>query len=98
MLACRGIVVSYKSIRQWCLKFTPTFAKSLRKKQGALGDEWYLDKFFIKINGKRHLLKAKHYREIMGHAFEQWPQITCAQNLEKSTKKSVPCIFSLELS
>jgi len=36
MLACRGIVVTYETIRQWCLKLTPSFAKSLRKKQGAL--------------------------------------------------------------
>lgn len=50
ILACRGIVVSYESIRQWCLKFAPTFAKSLKRKQGSLGDEWYLDGVFIKIN------------------------------------------------
>ncbi|PCJ35160.1 MAG: IS6 family transposase [Moraxellaceae bacterium] len=59
ILACRGIVVSYESIRQWCLKFTPAFAKSLKKKQGSLGDEWYLDEVFIKINGKlRYLWRA----------------------------------------
>ena len=59
ILACRGIVVSYESIRQWCLKFTATFVKSLKKKQGALGDEWYLDEVFIKINGKlRYLWRA----------------------------------------
>ena len=54
ILACRGIDVSYESIRQWCLKFTPTYAKSLRKKQGQLGDQWFLDEVFIKING-RHI-------------------------------------------
>ncbi len=54
MLACRGIVGSYETIRQWCLKFTPSFSKSLRKKQGALGDQWFLDEVFVKINGKLH--------------------------------------------
>ena len=44
MLACRGIVVTYATIRQWCLKLTPSFAKSLRKKQGVLGDQWLLDR------------------------------------------------------
>ncbi len=34
LLACRGIVVTYETIRQWCLKLTLSFAKSLRKKQG----------------------------------------------------------------
>jgi putative transposase len=42
ILACRGIVVSYETTRQWCLKFTSSFAKFLRKKQGALGDQWFL--------------------------------------------------------
>jgi len=56
ILASRGINVSYESIRQWCLKFTPTYAKSLRKKQGQLGDQWFLDEVFIKINGKQHYL------------------------------------------
>jgi len=56
LLACRGIVVSYETIRQWCLKFTLTFAKSLRKKLDALGDHWFLDEVFIKINRKQHYL------------------------------------------
>ena len=56
ILASRGVVVSYESIRQWCLKFTPSYARSLRKKQGTLGDQWFLDEVFIKINGKQHYL------------------------------------------
>ena len=56
MLACRGIVVTYETIRQWCLKLAPSFAKTLRKKQGALGDQWYLDEVFVKINGRQHYL------------------------------------------
>ena len=56
ILACRGIVVSYESIRQWCLKFTASYAKSLREKHGLFGDEWFLDEVFIKINGKQHYL------------------------------------------
>ncbi len=56
MLACQGTVVSYETIRQWCLKFSPSFSKSLRKKQTALGDQWFLDEVFVKINGKLHYL------------------------------------------
>ena len=48
MLVCRGIVVTYETIRQWCLKLAPSFAKTLRKKPGALGDQWYLDEVFVK--------------------------------------------------
>ncbi len=56
MLACRGTVVSYETMRQWWLKFTRSFSKSLRNKQGALGDQWFLDEVFVKINGKLHYL------------------------------------------
>ena len=56
LLACRGIVVTYETIRQWCLKLTPSFARCLKKKQGALGDQWFLDEVFVKINGKQHYL------------------------------------------
>ena len=48
--------MSYESIRQWCLKFAPSHARSLGKKQGTLGDQWFLDEVFIKINGKQHYL------------------------------------------
>ena len=41
LLAERGICVSYESIRQWCLKFGPDFAREIRRKQGRLGDSWH---------------------------------------------------------
>lgn len=51
LLADRGIEVSYETIRQWCKKFAPSFAKKLKKKRRGYGDEWYLDEVFIKIDG-----------------------------------------------
>ncbi|MEW8028205.1 MAG: IS6 family transposase [Candidatus Thiodiazotropha sp.] len=56
ILAIRGIQTSYESIRRWCLKFPREFTKSLRKRQGKLGDIWYLDEMFITVNGKRQYL------------------------------------------
>ncbi len=56
LLAERGIIVSYETIRQWCLKFGLDYAKKLRRRQGRLGDTWYLDEVFIKINDKRQYL------------------------------------------
>ena len=56
LLAERGIIVSYETIRQWCLKFSPEYARKLRKRQGRLGDSWFLDEVFITINGVRHYL------------------------------------------
>ena len=56
LLAERGIAVSYGSIRQWCNRFGPEYARKLKKRQGRLGDTWYLDEVFIKINGGLHYL------------------------------------------
>ena len=68
MLAFRGIVVTYETIRQWCLKFTPSFAKTLRKKQGALGDQWFLDGEH-KIPGAnlKKLRRNLHFRHLLFH-------------------------------
>jgi putative transposase len=56
LLAARGIIVSYETIRQWCLKFGQSYAAVLKKSQGQLGDQWFLDEVFIKINGIPHYL------------------------------------------
>jgi putative transposase len=56
LLAERGVVVSYETIRQWCQKFGPYYARKLRSKQGRLGDIWHLDELFVNIQGKRHYL------------------------------------------
>jgi putative transposase len=56
LLAERGINVSYETIRRWCRKFGPDYARRLRKKQGRLGDTWYLDELFVRINGRQQYL------------------------------------------
>ena len=56
LLAERGITVSYESIRQWCDKFGPTYARTLKKRGGCLGDTWFLDEVFVKIRGELHYL------------------------------------------
>jgi putative transposase len=56
LLAERGIIVSYESIRRWCRKFGPDYARRLKKKQGRLGDTWYLDELFVRINGRQQYL------------------------------------------
>ncbi len=54
LLAKRGIIVSYETIRQWCRKFGPEYARSLKRRQGRLGDVWHLDEVFVKIRGARY--------------------------------------------
>jgi putative transposase len=56
LLAKRGIIVSYETIRQWCMKFGPQYAQKLRRRQSRLGDVWHLDEVFVNIQGQRHYL------------------------------------------
>jgi putative transposase len=56
LLAQRGIVVSYETIRQWCEKFGPSYAARLKRRQGRLGDTWHLDEVFVTIRGRRQYL------------------------------------------
>ena len=60
LLAERGVIVSYESIRQWCLKFGPHYPSQLRKRQGRLGDTWYMDEStIITVQGEhRYLWRA----------------------------------------
>jgi putative transposase len=55
-LAARGITVSYETIRNWCLKFGQQYCNQIRENRGQLGDIWFLDEVFIKINGVLHYL------------------------------------------
>lgn len=56
ILAARGIVVSYESIREWGLRFGRLFANGLKRRRPRPGDKWYMDEVFIRIRGKQHLL------------------------------------------
>jgi putative transposase len=52
----RGVIVSYETVRRWCLKFGQAYADGLRRRRPAAGDKWHLDEVFVKINGERHYL------------------------------------------
>ena len=56
LLAERGITVSYESIRLWCIKFGPKYARRLKKKHQGYGDTFFIDEVFVKIDGKQHYL------------------------------------------
>jgi putative transposase len=49
----RGVIVSYETIRRWCVKFGQRYANSLRRRRPRPGDKWHLDEVFIKINGEQ---------------------------------------------
>jgi hypothetical protein len=50
LLLARGVIVSYETIRQWCVKFGPEYACRLRRRQPRPGDKWHLDEVFLTIN------------------------------------------------
>ena len=55
-MAERAIIVSYETIRHWCQKFRPDYVRKLKRPQGRLGDTWYLNELFVRINGQRQYL------------------------------------------
>ena len=56
LLAARGIVVSYESVRLWCNKFGPKYAKRLKRRHQGFGDTFFIDEVFVKIGGIQHYL------------------------------------------
>jgi len=56
LLAERGIIVSYESIRRWCLKYGSRFQRSLKRREWRLGDDWFADEVFVSIGGQQHYL------------------------------------------
>lgn len=56
LLAERGIIVSYESIRLWCNKFGPAYSRRLKRRHKGFGDTFYIDEVFVNIRGKRHYL------------------------------------------
>jgi len=56
LMASRGIVVTYETIRQWTLRFGQQYAAELRRRQPRRGDKWHLDEVVLTIKGKHHHL------------------------------------------
>ena len=56
LLAERGIPLTYETVRQWCRKFGPNYARTLKKRQGRLGDTWHLNEVLVTIQGEWHYL------------------------------------------
>ena len=68
LLAGRGITVTYETVRQWCQKFGPKYARRLKRRQGRLGDTWHLDELFVSIRGRRQYLwraAARFFRKLL---------------------------------
>jgi putative transposase len=56
ILAARGVLVSYETIREWSLRFGRAYATALKRRRPQPGDKWFLDEVFVRIRGKLHYL------------------------------------------
>ncbi|WP_127903635.1 IS6 family transposase [Solirhodobacter olei] len=56
LLAERGALVSYQTIRVWVGRFGPQFAARIRRGRPAAADSWHLDEVVISIRGRKHWL------------------------------------------
>ena len=52
LLAERGIIVSYETVRRWVNYFGPKIAADLRKRRPKPHATWHLDEVYLKINGR----------------------------------------------
>src|SRR4051812_26727121 len=48
LLAERGVVLTYETVRQWCRKFGQQYANTLRRRRSQPGDKWHLDEVFVR--------------------------------------------------
>src|SRR6266516_1534625 len=56
LMAQRGIILTYETVHQWCLKFGQTYANELRHRRPRCGDKWHLDEVVLTIRGQKHYL------------------------------------------
>lgn len=66
LLSQRGISVTYEAIRAWTLKFGPSFAQTLKKRNYRKGDKWHVDEMCVMINKHRYWL----FRAVDEEGFE----------------------------
>ena len=56
LLAERGIVVSYETVRRWVARFGPQIARRLRHHRPRPHSQWHLDEMFVSMGGKQMYL------------------------------------------
>jgi len=51
LLATRGVMVIYETIRAWVAKFGSQYTKMNRRYRPKVADKWHLDEVAVPING-----------------------------------------------
>ena len=80
LLAERGVNVSYESIRLWCNKFGPKYAKRLKRKHRGCGDTFYIDEGIVNLSN----LRDKNRFSFIYTKF--WPQLTLVHSLNARSR------------
>ena len=62
LLAERGIIVSYETVRRWMNHFGPKIAADLRKRRPKPYTTWHLDEVYLKIDGRMVYLWSRRRR------------------------------------
>src|SRR5258708_5976663 len=84
LLMQRGIVVTYETVRQWCLRFGQTYSNELRRHRPRCGDKWHMDEVFLTIRGERHSL---------WRAVDQQGNVLDILVQSRRNKKAAKCFF-----
>ncbi|ASM73350.1 DDE domain protein [Pseudosulfitobacter pseudonitzschiae] len=56
MLAERGVIISYESVRVWYQRFGTQIAAKIRRECPVPAGKWHLDEVVISIRGRKHWL------------------------------------------
>ena len=56
LMAERGVIVSYETIRRWVTHFGPIYARRLRAMRPVPTERWHLDEMFVSIAGRQMYL------------------------------------------
>src|SRR3712207_903229 len=56
LLAERGILVSYETVRAWFARFGPAIARGLRARRPGSSGRWQLDEMLVTVGGRRMYL------------------------------------------
>jgi mRNA-degrading endonuclease HigB of HigAB toxin-antitoxin module len=67
LLAARGIIVGYETVRNWCLKFGAKYCNKIKKNRGKLGDilARYPSVDFLANNRVIFNIKGNNYRLVV---------------------------------
>lgn len=56
LLATRGVVVSYETIRAWAAKFGSKYARVIRRDHPKVANKWHLNEVVLPMNGQKYWL------------------------------------------